>query len=77
METNVGGMDRTVRLVLGVLLLAVGVLGYVGVVSVAVGPLPQALTSIVLVLIGLILLVTGLTRKCIINRLLGVNTARR
>jgi len=77
METNVGGLDRTVRLVLGVLLLAVGVLGYAGVVRVAVGPLPQALTSIVLVLIGLVLLVTGLTRKCMINSLLGVNTARR
>ena len=77
MEPNVGGVDRTVRLVLGLVLLVLGVAGYAGLVWVAVGPLPQFLTSVLLALLGAVLLVTGLTRQCPINRLLGVDTTRR
>ncbi len=77
MKQNVGGLDRTLRLALGLTLLAVGVLGYAGLVRVAVGPFPQFLTSGLLALVGLILLVTGLTRLCFVNRLLGRNTAGR
>lgn len=77
MDPNVGGVDRTVRLVLGVVLLVLGVAGYAGLVWVAVGPLPQFLTSVLLGLLGAVLLVTGLTRQCLINRLLGVDTTRR
>jgi hypothetical protein len=75
MNKNVGGSDRTVRLVLGSLLLVIGIAGYAGLVRLAVGPLPQALTAVVLAVVGLILLVTGLTRVCAINRLLGRNTS--
>lgn len=74
MEKNVGGYDRIGRFVIGAILVLAGIVGYAGVMQVAVGPLPQALTSIVLVLIGAILLVTGYTRKCPINSAIGMNT---
>lgn len=76
MERNVGGNDRIARLVGGVVLLALGILGYVGSATLAVGPIPQALGSTIVALAGLILLVTGLTSRCAINSLLGRNTAR-
>lgn len=74
MEKNVGGMDRTLRLVIGTLLALAGAAGYAGLFRVAFGPFPQALTSVVLVLVGLVLLATGITQKCHINKLLGMNT---
>lgn len=74
MNKNVGGYDRIGRFVIGAILLVVGIVGYVGMVRVAVGPVPQALTSLVLVLIGAILLVTGFTQRCPINSVLGLNT---
>lgn len=74
MEKNVGGYDRIGRFVIGAILVLAGIVGYAGVIRVAVGPLPQALTSVVLVLIGAILLVTGYLQKCPINTLIGMNT---
>ena len=74
MNKNVGGYDRIGRFVIGAVLLVAGVVGYAGPLRVAVGPLPQALTALLLVLIGAILLVTGYTQKCPINSLLGVDT---
>jgi len=76
MERNVGGYDRIGRLVIGAVLVLAGIAGYAGLFRVAVGPVPQALGALVLVVIGAVLLVTGATRKCIINRLLGINTLR-
>ncbi|MFB6132804.1 MAG: DUF2892 domain-containing protein [Halanaeroarchaeum sp.] len=76
MEKNVGGYDRIGRFVIGAVLVLVGIVGYVGIVQVAVGPLPQALTSVVLVVIGAILLVTGYVHKCPINSVIGLNTYR-
>lgn len=71
MEQNVGGMDRTARLVAGPLLLLVGVavLAEIAPGGVAVGGAG--------LLLGAVFTVTGLTRKCILNQLLGVNTCRR
>ncbi|SEO45532.1 Protein of unknown function [Halogranum amylolyticum] len=77
MKKNVGGMDRTARLIVGPLLVLTGIAGYAGMLALAVGPLPQALTSVAVFLIGTILLVTGLVQKCPLNRVLGVNTYRR
>lgn len=77
MERNVGGYDRIGRIVVGAALLLGGIAGYVGIVWVAYGPLPQALTSIVAAVIGIILLVTGGTQRCPINSLLGINTCKR
>ena len=76
MNENVGGYDRIGRLAIGAVLLVVGVAGYVGLLRVAVGPAPQALLALVLVLLGTILLVTGYTRKCVLTRILGLNTYR-
>ena len=77
MEPNAGGYDRTARLVIGTVLLVAGVTGYAGFVWVAYGPLPQALTSVALGVIGIVLLVTGATQRCVLNKILGVNTCER
>ena len=74
MKKNVGGRDRTARLVVGPILILAGIAGYAGLLGLAVGPLPQALTSILVFLVGTILLVTGAVQTCPLNRLLGVNT---
>jgi hypothetical protein len=42
----------------------------------AIGPVPQALMALILVLIGVILVVTGYTQKCPINSVLKINTSR-
>lgn len=76
MQKNVGGADRVARLVIGSVLLVVGVAGYAGLVGLAVGPVPQALASLLVVLVGAILLVTGITRWCPLNRLFGIDTYR-
>ena len=74
MKKNVGGVDRAARLVIGPVLLLAGVAGYVGLFSLAVGPLPQALTAAITFLVGTVLLVTGLIQRCPLNRLLKLNT---
>lgn len=77
MKKNVGGVDRAARLVIGPVLLLAGVAGYVGLFSLAVGPLPQALTAVIAFLVGTILLVTGLIQRCPLNRLLKLDTYRQ
>jgi hypothetical protein len=74
MDKNVGGYDRVGRLVIGGVLLVAGIAGYAGMLRVAVGPFPQGLLALVLVLIGAILLVTGYIQKCPIHSVLGMNT---
>ncbi len=74
MEKNVGGNDRTTRLVLGSVLGTVSLAALAGILGLAVGPLSTGVVAAVLGLIGLVLLVTGLTRQCVINRVLGLNT---
>lgn len=63
MTKNVGGVDRKIRLVLG--LLAVGLAALSGLPMWAVG---------VIGLIGVVALVTGGARYCPLWALLGVNT---
>lgn len=77
MRKNVGGTDRIARLVIGPVLALAGIAGYAGLLGLAVGPLPQALTSVVVFLVGMILLVTGLVRTCPLNRILGYDTYHR
>lgn len=77
MKKNVGGMDRIARLVIGPVLVLAGIAGYAGFLALAVGPLPQALASVLVFLVGAILLVTGLVQKCPINQLIGLNTYRQ
>lgn len=76
MKKNVGGLDRIVRLGLGSLLILVAVAGYAGITVLAVGPVPQALASVIVFLIGAVLVVTGLVQKCPLSRILGINTYR-
>jgi hypothetical protein len=70
METNVGGLDRTARLVAGPLLLVVGLAALAELL-----PLGAVVGGLAL-LVGVVFTVTGLTRRCILNQLLGINTAR-
>ncbi|WP_372624375.1 DUF2892 domain-containing protein [Falsiroseomonas sp.] len=58
MATNVGGLDRMLRIVAGVVLLALGAFGPLGWWG----------------LIGLVPLATGLMRSCPAYSILGVNT---
>jgi hypothetical protein len=71
MEKNVGGLDRVLRLVVGPALLAVGVAGYLQVLSLDI------LTVGIAVIFGLIFLITGITQQCVVNKFMGVNTRRR
>lgn len=61
MKANVGGIDRTLRIVLGLVLLSLVVIG------------PKTLWG----LVGLVPLATGLMRFCPLYPLLGVNTCPR
>jgi len=76
MERNVSSYDRFGRYLIGAVLVLSGIAGYVGLVGVAVGPISQGLASILLVLIGAVLLVTGYTQQCPIYRALGIGTYR-
>lgn len=64
LKQNVGGIDRTARLIGGSLLLGLGLLRRRG-----------ARGNGLLSAIGAIALETGLTRFCPINRMLGIQTA--
>jgi len=65
MKANVGSVERLIRVVLGVVLIALAVLGTLG---------PWMYTGIVLLVVGLVALVTGLVRWCPAWALFGVNT---
>jgi hypothetical protein len=63
MKCNVGGIDRTGRIFLGIVLLAVGLAA------------PVEMTwRIVAVVIAVIALVTGIVRFCPANWFFGINT---
>jgi len=71
MEPNVGGLDRTARLVGGLLVALVGA-GSLG------GLVPLGSTvGVVLTVVGAIVLGTGLTQQCLAYRLFGVDTCKR
>ena len=76
MKRNVGGYDRIGRFVIGAVLVLAGITGYAGLFRIALGPVPQALTALVLIAIGAILLVTGATQKCLIHSVVGLDTSR-
>ena len=71
MEKNVGGIDRIARLVGGPLLAVAGIAMVLGTLGGG-----QALGA-VLLLVGAILIGTGVTSRCLIHRVTGMNTARR
>jgi len=63
-EKNVGSLDRVVRIIFGIILLAVFAIGAVA-----------SPWSYLVALIGLILLVTGALGTCMLYSLVGLNTA--
>jgi hypothetical protein len=73
MERNVGGSDRWLRIGLGAILLAVGILSFAGMFAAGGGTGMLVLRSLV-VLVGAVFAVTGLVQTCPINSLLGINT---
>jgi uncharacterized membrane protein HdeD (DUF308 family) len=68
MERNVGGIDRTGRLVIGI------VLAIAGVAALADYWAAGAVAGALALVIGLVLLVTGTTQKCPINDAVGIDT---
>jgi hypothetical protein len=75
MQKNVGGIDRIARLVLGPVLLVVGVAAIAGLLTIAAGTTGLVVAALLLV-VGAVFTVTGLTQKCPLNSILGLNTFR-
>lgn len=73
MEQNVGRSDKIVRMGLGTGLLIVGILSFTGIFGLGSSPLMLGV-KFVIVLVGAVLAVTGLTQSCPIYSALGMNT---
>lgn len=71
MEKNVGGLDRTARLVIGAILVLAAIAIYTGYLALG------AIAALVAVVVGAILLITGATQQCPINRAIGRDTLHR
>jgi hypothetical protein len=63
MNCNVGGLDRTVRIVAGIALLLIGLLAPIGTTWQAVA-----------LLVAAVALITAFVRFCPANAMLGINT---
>ncbi|QLG50285.1 YgaP family membrane protein [Natrinema halophilum] len=68
MKKNVGGIDRTGRLVVGAAAVLAGIAALMGFWTVGI------VTAVIALTIGGILLVTGTTQKCPINDAAGIDT---
>jgi hypothetical protein len=68
MNKNVGGIDRTARLVVGPLLLLVGIAAFVGVFPLG------TVGGVVALVVGAVLTVTGAVQRCPLHTLLGIDT---
>lgn len=71
MKRNVGGIDRTARIVIGTLAVLAGITAFAGYLA-----LGSVLGGVALV-VGVILLVTGTTQKCPINEAVGIDTTEK
>jgi hypothetical protein len=65
MEKTIGNTDRIIRIILGIILILIPFIFSAGNVLKAI-----------LVIVGIIVLLTGITRKCLLYSLLGINTNR-
>lgn len=74
MEKNVGGYDRIARLVVGPILVVLGVASYLGYVLAVSDTLGYAVAGLA-VLVGPVFVVTGVLQRCVLNSLVGTNTA--
>ena len=63
MKRNVGGIDRTGRIIIGILLLVIGLIAPVGLTW-----------HIVALVVAAVALVTATVRFCPANAILGINT---
>ncbi|HUX63369.1 DUF2892 domain-containing protein [Sulfuricella sp.] len=66
MKCNVGGIDRTGRIVIGIVLLLVGL----------ATPLDM-IWRVVVLIVAAIALLTGIVRFCPVNAIFGINTCER
>lgn len=66
MECNVGGIDRGIRVIVGIIL--IGLMILLGLYSQLIG--------IVIGIIGLLMLVTGASGYCPLYKILGTNTCK-
>jgi hypothetical protein len=69
MKDNIGATDRRIRLVVGLGLALVGLASLSGLIG--LGPAVGTVATIG----GVVLVVTGLVRVCLLYRLLGIDTA--
>lgn len=66
MKCNVGGMDMTVRLIAGLVLLVIGL------------TIPMnAIVQVIVFVVAAIALITGIIRYCPANALFGINTCAK
>jgi hypothetical protein len=68
MQKNVGGIDRTGRIIIGAIAAIAGIAALAGYWDVG------AVIGVVALVVGGILLVTGSTQKCPINETAGIDT---
>jgi len=68
MQKNVGGIDRTGRLVVGAVAVLAGIAVLMGYWTVGI------VTGVLALVVGVILLATGTTQKCPINDAAGIDT---
>lgn len=71
MEKNVGSADRYARLVIGIVLAAIGVAGFAAMIAL------DAIVAAILVLVGAVLIGTALTQRCLLYQPFGIDTRRR
>lgn len=65
-EKNLGMIDRAIRVIIGILLIVVFALNMV--------PLPW---SYLVLIIGVVVLITGIVGTCVLYSLMGWNTAKK
>ena len=64
MKANVGGIDRALRIIFGLVLLALGIFVF-----------KSGVLQIVLIVFGALIFLTGIFRFCWLYPLLGINTS--
>ena len=69
MRSNIGATDRLARIVVGIVLAAVGLATLGGLFGLG------TTVGAVATLLGVVLIVTGLVRVCLLYRLLGIDTS--
>ena len=73
LDKNVGGIDRNFRIVAGFVLMVFSILSIAGIIASGSGIFLTAMRIVVLV-IGIVLAVTGITCTCPFNSFIGINT---